>query len=298
VVDDSRTARFMVKNLLNKRNFNVLEAKDGIEALAVLQDKDTNIKLIITDYNMPNMDGFELVSKVRDIYNKEQMGIIAISSDSNSDVTVKFLKNGANDFLIKPFHELEFFCRVEQVVENLINISAINELANRDFLTKMYNRRYFFNKLTKNYTVIKKSSEPTCIAILDIDKFKDINDTYGHNVGDLIIKKLSSMLIENFENNRSIPARLGGEEFCILFYRSSLNKVFLSMEAFRRAIENQKIEINDNQTLKFTISIGISSNIGDTYDEFIGNADKLLYQAKENGRNRVEIDRELTIKEH
>lgn len=298
VVDDSKTARFMIKNLLLKRNYNVLEAKDGLEALSVVNESNpSKLKLIITDYNMPNMDGFELVSKVREQYNKTQMGIIAISSISDTDVTVKFLKNGANDFLIKPFHELEFFCRVEQVVDNISNIQEIKELANRDYLTKMYNRRYLFDKLKRLYNFVKKHKEPTAIAILDIDNFKTINDVYGHNTGDMVLTRVATLLRDNFEKPTSIPARLGGEEFCVVLRKSNINKAFLSMEALRRAIEHQKIEVVAGKEINFTVSIGISSNLGNSIDEFIGNADKLLYSAKHNGKNRVEIDKELTIKE-
>ena len=299
VVDDSRTARFMVKKLLNDRNYNVLEAKDGQDALDVIRENDEHdIKLVITDYNMPVMDGFELISNIRENYNKEQMGIIAISSSDNSDLSVKLLKNGANDFLIKPFHDQEFFCRVEQVVDNIINIEQIQELANRDYLTKMYNRRYFFSRFEKVYKHAKKKNNPIAIAMIDIDKFKNINDTYGHNIGDDVIANLAKILKKNFEKKASLPARLGGEEFCVLFFKSSINKIFLAMEALRRMVENQKLNISGfDEPLKYTISIGISSNLGDNIDAFINNADEHLYKAKQNGRNRIEVDKELDIKE-
>lgn len=289
VVDDSATARFMIKNLLVERNYNVLEAKDGVEALVTLkQHPDTT--LIITDYHMPNMDGFELISQIREHYNKEQIAIIGISGNDTDKLSVKFLKNGANDFLIKPFEAEEFYCRVEHSVENILNIKAIQDLANRDYLTKMYNRRYFFDNGEKIYQIAKRKKKNLTIVMMDIDFFKKVNDTYGHNAGDDVLKLMSEMLKSNFEKRHMIPARLGGEEFAILFENIEKEKVFMAMDNFRKKVQNVTCHTSDKQDIKFTSSFGISSNFGSSFDDFLNNADKMLYVAKENGRNRVEID--------
>ncbi len=290
VVDDSATARFMIKNLLLERNYNVIEAKDGLEALYKLKECQ-DITLVITDFYMPNMDGFELISQIRENYNKEQIAIIGISGNDTDKLSVKFLKNGANDFLIKPFEAEEFYCRVEQSVENIVNIKAIKDLANRDFLTKMYNRRFFFDNGEKLYQIAKKKKKVLSVIMMDIDFFKKVNDTYGHKAGDDVIKSLAKMLKANFEKKHMIPARLGGEEFAILFENIEKEKVFIAMDNLRKKVQNSICHTSDNQDIKFTISVGVTSNLGENFDDFLNNADKLLYNAKENGRNRVEIER-------
>ncbi len=294
VVDDSATARFVIKNFLLERNYNIIEAKDGVDALVTLK-QNSNVKLVITDYNMPKMDGFELISQIREKYNKEQIAIIGISGSDSGKLSVQFLKNGANDFLIKPFEAEEFHCRVEQSIENILNIEAINDLANRDYLTKMYNRRFFFDNGGKIYKNAKKRNKNLTVVMMDIDFFKKVNDTYGHSAGDDVLKLMSELLKTTFERKYMIPSRLGGEEFAILFENIEKEKVFMAMDNFRKKIQNTPCHTSDKQTINFTTSFGISSILGKNFDDFLNNADKMLYVAKENGRNRVEMDGEVEL---
>lgn len=289
VVDDSRTSRFMIEALLKNRNFKVLEAKDGVQALNIINSNSHNIKLVITDYNMPRMDGFDLVSNIRLRYNREQMGVVGISGSDDDKLIIKFLKNGANDFLVKPFTEQEFYCRVEQSIDNILNIEAISDMANRDFLTQMYNRRYFFQKGEALFKRAKNLDKKLCVAMLDIDHFKKVNDTFGHDIGDIVIKKLAQTILEKFDKKGIIPARFGGEEFAILFATDDIKKPFLALENLRRVVNQISVKAGKERELKFSISIGLSDKMGESFDEFLKNADELLYQAKEDGRNRVII---------
>ena len=127
VVDDSKVHRKIVSSLLSTYLFDVIEAKDGVEALDILK-KNSNIKLVITDYNMPKMDGFELTTDIRKSFDKDSLCIVAVSSNDSKDVASKFIKYGANDYITKPFTKEEFYCRINQNIELLESISAVREI--------------------------------------------------------------------------------------------------------------------------------------------------------------------------
>ncbi len=164
----------------------------------------------------------------------------------------------------------------------------IQEQANRDYLTNLYNRRYF-NEVSKSHIdLAKRNSTNICVIIVDIDKFKNINDTYGHAVGDEIIKLLASIL-DNDTRKSDIVSRFGGEEFVILLPNTNIDNAFELAEKLRVTVENQKVIIQNN-VICFTISLGVDTvNLENdkSIEISLDRADKALYFAKENGRNRV-----------
>ncbi|QSX39508.1 response regulator [Shewanella cyperi] len=146
VVDDSIVSRKILKNLLKQQLFDVVDVDSGEKALTLLQDL-SGIRLLITDYNMPGMDGFELILRVREKFSREELAIIGLSNEGNESLTARFIKNGANDFLQKPVVHEEFLCRVNNTLDSLDMIKKLWELANLDYLTGIFNRRYFLSKL-------------------------------------------------------------------------------------------------------------------------------------------------------
>ncbi|MDA3908341.1 MAG: diguanylate cyclase, partial [Sulfurimonas sp.] len=185
-----------------------------IEALKILE-KNKNISLVLTDYEMPNMDGLELTFRLRKKYKKDQLGIIAISIVEEQNIISKFLKIGANDFINKKFTHNEIVTRINANLELLDLFGQIKDMANKDFLTGAYNRRYFFDTGNYIYTKSKRNKTPLAVAMIDIDKFKNINDKYGHDTGDVAIQETTKILNNNLRAS-DLMARFGGEEFCVL----------------------------------------------------------------------------------
>ncbi len=286
VVDDSKTQRVQIKHILKKYCFNVIEANDGLEAFKIFE-KNLDIKLIITDHNMPNMTGIELVEKVRFNTPQNKLAIIAVSSNSNHILTVEFLKKGANDFLVKPFANEELICRVNQNMDMLEYIDIIKKSSITDFLTGLYNRKYFFENGEVLFNKLKSQNKDSAIAMIDIDFFKRVNDTYGHNIGDLTIKHISTVLKDNFRSS-DVLARFGGEEFCVIVPNISEKNIYNFFDRIRDKIENSVVK-TDSKDIKITVSIGVTSNLETNLEDSIKEADKRLYLAKQNGRNRVEI---------
>ena len=284
VVDDSKTFVRKTVDLLNRYKINALCAYDGIEAYeTLLNNKD--IKIVLTDYLMPNMNGLELTKKIRKDYSKDELSIIVTSDDSSKKIPAKFLKYGANDFLYKGFSNEEFFARINSNIEILELFDEIKNKANKDYLTGLFNRRYLFDIGSKVYSEHKLEKKTFSVAIIDIDNFKMINDTYGHDIGDIAIKEVARILNKNINSN-AIISRLGGEEFCICFYNRSENEIYELLEYIRKEFENNQIKVND-LILKYTISIGVTLDFGKNFDDMIRIADEYLYVAKKEGRNRV-----------
>ena len=284
VVDDSKSFVQKSVDLLNRYKINALCAFDGEEALEVLK-ANKDIKIVLTDYMMPKLDGLELTKKIRRNYQKDELSIIVTSNDTSKRIPAKFLKYGANDFLYKGFSNEEFFARINSNIEIIELFDEIKNKANKDHLTGLYNRRYLFNIGNEIYNDCKEKNKVFAIAIIDIDNFKKINDTYGHNFGDIAIKEVANILNKNITTNGLI-SRLGGEEFCICFYNRSENEIKDLLEYIRKDFEDNIIKINDRE-LKYTVSIGYSFDFGNNIDTMIKNADECLYEAKNEGRNRI-----------
>jgi diguanylate cyclase (GGDEF)-like protein len=286
IIDDSITVRSQLKYFLNSQLFKVLSATTSLDGLKVLEN-NSDIKIIITDYNMPDINGVELLKIIRRNFSKNKLAVIGISSDENSSIS--FLKHGANDFINKPFIKEEFICRLNNTAEALENVEKLEEIAYKDFLTKIANRKYFFEKAQVYFENSKEQNTPSAVAMIDIDNFKIINDTYGHSVGDEVIKSLAKLLSDNIKG-QDIVARFGGEEFVLYLQDISPSNASNFMKSLCRKISKQKILLSETQHINYTVSIGLDTQKQDTLTQKINNADKLLYEAKKSGKNRVVDD--------
>ncbi|ADR34639.1 response regulator receiver modulated diguanylate cyclase [Sulfuricurvum kujiense DSM 16994] len=285
VVDDSSVFRNQIKKMVENLFFQVFALAHGEEALLILE-QNPDIKMIITDYNMPVMDGLQLTEEVRKTYDKNQLSIFVLSSVDSPEVSAMFLKRGANDFINKPFSKEEFSCRLNNAIEALENIETITNYASRDFLTGLYNRRYFFNTIEPYFSNAVDSEEEFVVAMVDIDHFKKINDTYGHDVGDKAIIHLSEILRSGVQH-QDVVARFGGEEFCIVLKNTTRENAIGVLERIRQQVSLSPLMIANQSEVSFTISIGAALEHEDTLTDTINEADAKLYQAKSTGRNKV-----------
>lgn len=287
IVDDAMLMRNEAKKILSSQQFeNVFVAAHGEEALAYFE-QHPDIKLVLTDYNMPVIDGLELTLKLRQTYSKNDLGIIALTAANDGEIASSFLKHGANDFVVKPFVKDELICRVNNLIESLENIQIIGNMANTDFLTGVYNRRYFYQQ-AQEYIQETNGQNSFAVAMLDIDLFKKVNDTYGHDCGDMVIKALANMLTSQTKG-QDIVARFGGEEFCVLMKNISKEDAITQFVKLRSIISAQSVTYKDEQ-IQYTVSIGVTfGDVSKSLDMLLEEADEALYVAKENGRNRVEI---------
>jgi diguanylate cyclase (GGDEF)-like protein len=284
VVDDSRVMRKAMSRLLSRAQFQMLEAADGEEALAVLREHP-DLSLVVTDYNMPKMDGFELTRRIRSTHSRDDLVIIGLSGDTDGVTSAKFIKYGANDYLSKPVHTEELFCRVHQGLQLVDHVHQLRHAATTDYLTQLYNRRYLFEEADKLLKRSRSTGAPIHAAMLDIDFFKRVNDTYGHDAGDEVLKGVSNQLAARFGTGHLL-ARMGGEEFCVLSSGQDVGEQRAELDALRADLEGTTFHCDD-QDINVTISIGLASGQPSSISELLTQADELLYRAKDSGRNRV-----------
>lgn len=289
VVDDSSTMRQVVAGYLKLQCFSVVEAADGQEGLEILE-QDPDISLVITDFHMPVMDGFHFVQEIRHRFDKRPLAVIGLSSQEDSDISVQFIKKGANDFLQKPFQQEEFSCRVTNNIEALEQLIALRQQADKDYLTGLNNRRYFVEE--GQNLVGKMVSEGTVfsVALMDIDHFKSINDEHGHDAGDAVLTQLADHLENTF--SRFHLARYGGEEFALVLPGLDVERAYGLLDQFRRYVGEQLFILPDDDYLRVSVSTGlasVTSPVGETLEGLLLKADEALYSAKEGGRNLVAI---------
>ncbi len=284
VVDDSVSYRNYLVDLLQQFMLQTFAAHDGIEALQLLE-RHRDIQLALVDYHMPRMDGLEFTKLVRQSYAKDRLSIIVLSGEEANDVPSRMLKSGANDFIRKPFSREEFYLRIHANLEIQELFLAIREKADNDFLTGLFNRRYFFEWGQEAYEQAKAAGKPLALAAMDIDFFKKINDNHGHDVGDIAIREFARILKETMPKE-ALCARLGGEEFSVLVPYQSTEQLYQLFEALRQTIADHRIP-TPQATVSYTISIGLETDFGEDLEAMIKQADAKLYRAKHEGRNRV-----------
>jgi len=287
IVDDNEQDRLLLRESLDGIDVDIMEASDGVEAMKIIDDESNNISIVITDYRMPNMDGLELCMQIRANHNKDEMAIIAVSSNDDNETVEKFVKVGVSGFIPKPLNMDKIVIQVRSSLELLELFQSTRDLANKDFLTGAFNRRYFFDAGSLLFNKSKRKNENLAVAMLDIDKFKSINDTYGHPVGDVAIKEIQRILSETLRS-ADLFARFGGEEFCVLLDNISLADTETLFEKIRETFEKNMITVDD-LTFSYTVSIGVKYGLDETIYELVNRSDEALYEAKEGGRNRVVI---------
>jgi len=274
IVDDDKFILKIEENILKKVNLNVLKANNGKEALKFIYEN--NIDLVLTDLNMPQMDGEKLLINIRKSKTMDELPIIVISSNEEHSKISRLLKLGANDYLTKPFFKEELLLRVNNLLNITNNIKNIKTQMFIDPLTKVYNRLFLEKRLENIFHIYETKS----VAMLDIDFFKKINDTYGHQIGDEILKYFANT-IKNSIRKSDYIVRYGGEEF-LLFLPDVIK------EEAKFVLYKIKKNLKPYKDINFTFSAGIASE-GDELAEMIKIADERLYKAKKEGRNNIVV---------
>ncbi|MBK1665192.1 diguanylate cyclase [Rhodospirillum rubrum] len=289
VVDDSRTARAYIGDLLRLYRFNVIEAVDGEEALALLAE-NPDIRLMVTDYYMPRIDGFELIKRVRQTHSRNALAIIGVSTGGSAPLSARFIKYGANDFINKPFLREEFFCRIAQNMDTLDYIAALARSAQVDPLTGLPNRRYLFDVASRALAATLRVGGHPVVAMIDADHFKEINDRFGHDVGDQVLEALARVMDDHVQRKSDVLARFGGEEFCVFVSDMSPEQAFTFFDGLRAAVAQSPLSVPGLDDLSLTISIGVSTCAAPDLRTMIHSADRLLYDAKAAGRDCTVVE--------
>jgi len=286
IVDGSENFRNKLAYNLQQFGLESLQSSDAKTTLELLKTH-TDIQLVLIDLDISgDIQGVELVEDIREQFPSTTLGVLGMTPHGyNSQISIEFLKKGANDFITKPFVKEQLNLRIMQVLEMLDTIQEKNIEATIDPLTQLKNRRALEveSKVLIQSALI--SNTPLSVAMIDIDHFKFVNDTYGHDVGDDVLKLISKVLKSNFRK-KDLIVRNGGEEFCVVLDDLSLEKAINIFEKLIKKIESTPYEKN-GIVINITVSIGLFHGIKNDIKSMLNLADKKLYVAKANGRNQL-----------
>jgi len=287
VVDDSAVSRMAIIKKLRRTMLKTHQASTAQEALDIL-NKPNHIRLIMIDTHMPDMPGFDLSKLIRDNPANKDISIIGFSADGDNTLAARFLKSGANDYMTKNCSQEELLCRIIQNLDMQDYIRAYKDASNKDFLTGLYNRRFLLASVPMIEANAKRNKTPFSVAMFDIDHFKNINDTLGHDAGDVVLKALAHKLKSRLRAS-DLLARIGGEEFCIIAVDADQQTAQTLFEELRLSIEKNVTILDDGQEVRFTASIGVCCDSSLGFEDMLKISDENLYTAKETGRNKIII---------
>ena len=282
VVDDTETNIDIMLELLSDK-YDIVVALDGRSAFDALEDNE--VDLILLDIMMPEIDGYDVCREVKSNERSANTPIIFITALDDEESIEKAYAVGGDDYVTKPFKPLELLARIETQLKLKELISHLNYISYYDEMTGIYNRRKFFELGEKRF---EKSKNELYAVMIDIDKFKNINDTYGHPTGDKVIKAVADTVSRHLSDD-AIFGRIGGEEFAVLCSCESPKNVSDNIENIRAAVEALEVASDAGEAIRFTISEGVAKQNSTTksLDELLRFADIALYEAKGLGRNRV-----------
>ena len=293
IADDSRMSRVLLRGTLKRWGYEVVEAEDGAAAFGILSQPDAP-RMAILDWVMPNLTGPEVCRRVREAHRETYTYILLLTSKNTKIETVEGLDAGADDYVTKPFDEHELQVRL-RAGKRIVDLQAdllqaqeeLRERANKDLLTLLPNRSAIGTALSHEIARCHRDHRSVGVILLDIDRFKTINDTYGHFTGDAVLRETASRLRQNVRAY-DVVGRYGGEEFLVVLPNCDLEQAKQQAERMREKLSAEKMMV-DGAELTVTASFGVSVSDGSERnpETFVRVADEALYQAKAAGRNCV-----------
>jgi len=295
VADDSAVSRKLVEQTLSEKRYSLIFARSGREAVDLFAEHHP--ALVIVDWIMPDLTGIELCKHIRSKTQASYTYIILLTGKSEKESVVEGLAAGADDYLTKPFHPEELIARVgvglrimELQREIEVKNAMLQELALTDPLTGLPNRRAIEEWAARQLSGAARFGFSFWVALADLDHFKTVNDTHGHDAGDTVLKAFAKIL--KARSRRSdICGRIGGEEFLLVLTHSTKEDAKRVIEFIRTEFEATKFNFNGS-SLTVTASFGLAGFAGTEAPDFnriVAQADLALYSAKRLGRNRVEV---------
>jgi two-component system cell cycle response regulator len=296
IIDDSKAIRQLILKTLNRTDLfdECFEAVNGLDGFNVLLNE--KIDIVLCDVEMPGMDGFKFLGMVNSQQEMQNIPVLLLTGHEDMATKIRGLEQGASDYVTKPFSPEELLARVKihlkiKMLQDHLKESnqLLRKLSQTDPLTELHNRRHMMTTMEVEFDRSQRAGSPFAFLMIDLDHFKRVNDTYGHQQGDIVLKKTSKEIQRQLRQYDS-AARFGGEEFALLFPETSRDEALLVAERLRQSIASMQFT-DSLAELKITASLGVAAmphNNIHSIEDLIRLADDALYVAKSNGRNRVE----------
>ncbi len=301
IVEDSRTQAEWLAEVLSREGHQVQVAPDGEEALRRIHGEPPD--LVLLDLVLPDMDGLEVLRAVKARSEEQFIPVILLSVKGDLDSRVAGLRNGADDFLAKPFADAEIqarvaaMLRIKSLQDQLRSAkAALEQLSVTDGLTGLYNHRHFEDRLREEFRRCQRYGDPVALLMLDLDHFKNVNDRYGHPFGDRVLRETAELL-KSSVRQPDICARYGGEEFAIILPKTHLQGALVVAERVFKALRQKTYPVpaigpalDRSSVLRVTASAGLAfypSKDVTAQESLVRFADEALYRAKREGRDTI-----------
>ena len=288
IVDDDPTVIQIIIEFLEDR-FLLSVAKSRSRALDLLQSKQFD--LVLLDVNLPDGNGIEICREIKSSREySDSLVIIFMTSHYSTELEAQGLSVGANDYIYKPVNRDVLLARINLQLNQIRKTKLLAHLAKVDGLTEIGNRRAFDEQLTQEWFRAKREGKNVALLLIDIDYFKQYNDTYGHPAGDKCLQNIAHCLTSSFKRHSDFCFRIGGEEFAVILYDMTANNAKTLIQEMRENIHNLNIL---HQTSPISDRLTISAGIYDSREEcrdanaLLDKSDHYLYMAKRDGRNKV-----------
>jgi diguanylate cyclase (GGDEF)-like protein len=284
VIDDSAEIHTIIKIRLEKDGHEVVFAREGAEGIAIAQDILPDV--ILLDVDMPGLSGFEVCTRLKAAPSAQHVPILFLTANASIEDKVRGLELGAVDYITKPFDPVELKARVKASVRMRELVTMLERMAQVDALTGLGNRAYFEHHLAVELAAASRSEAPLSCVMADVDHFKSINDTYGHGVGDDVLRIVGGVF-RQVCREEDIACRYGGEEFVLILRNTTELRAKGLAERLRQVIQSQSIT-RPTGNVVLTCSFGVAQWRRGDDRSVVELADQALYAAKHQGRNRVE----------
>lgn len=299
VVDDDGPTRALVLRWLKSAGFVCQEAASGEEALALLTAEPTKFEAVVLDVMMPGMDGFEVLARMKTAPELTAIPVLFLTASAAESDIIRGVEAGAADYLLKPFSGPVLVAKLRAVRERSRaewmlrrKLQSAEQNATTDGLTGLLNRRSFDERSVEMMGLSSRHREPLALVMLDIDRFKSVNDEYGHPAGDVALRFVADR-IRRVLRLGDLAFRYGGEEFALLLRKCDSIGALGVYDRLRDELRRAPVELGRGMSRALTLSGGIAtleSDNGFREAELITRADAALYRAKRNGRDRVETE--------
>ena len=291
IAEDSLVVRTVLRRQLEAQGYTIVEADDGYSALAVC--RKTKPDVVLLDIEMPGLDGYQVLEQMKADPALSEVPVVFLTGHTGAEDLVEGLRLGAHDYLRKPFESSELIARVSAAArvkalqDELRRRNAeLDVIGRTDALTGLFNRRHIEERLNEVASTARRHGFTFGVVMLDIDHFKNVNDTVGHAGGDTVLREFATRT-RRVLRQEDIPGRWGGEEFLLVLPHTDLEGIAKLGERVRAAVAAEPFALDDGGQLAVTVSCGGAVGEGFEPEELVKRADAALYEAKESGRNRV-----------
>lgn len=285
-IDDSIVNLKLLSVVLGREGFEVLTSTDSLKALSLTLEYKP--ELLLLDIMMPGLSGLEVLKQLKDSHVTSSIPVLMVTARTQGADVKAVLEAGAFDYVKKPLDEVEIVARVRSAIRYKRHQDKLTEMATHDSLTGLFNHRLLIELLGRELSTARRKAQTVSFCMVDIDRFKALNDTYGHQVGDSVLETVSRLLSQGLRKADPV-GRYGGEEFGIVLGGCGPEQAQVLCERLRQTVENHRFSA-DGKDLQVTVSLGLSWASAQevaTETDLIQRADRALYRAKDLGRNRL-----------